>query len=111
MQECVSELCSPGTNIFDPNLVKVGANGVQLSVEPSIDPNHFSSSEIYLQEILGYGTYVFQTTGQFSAMDYNTTYGLFTFDHCSTDPATNTTPGNLYNREIDFEVGRWNDVC
>lgn len=64
-----------------------------------------------MEELLGYGTYLFQASGPFANFDLHSTFGLFTYDDCSTDTANSTNPGNSFFRELDFEMAKWGDVC
>lgn len=62
-------------------------------------------AQIIGQQALGYGTYLFQATGQFNSMDMHTTWGMFTYDDCSADAE------HVSFRELDFEISTWNNVC
>lgn len=62
--------------------------------------------QIILQQALGYGTYVFQISGSALVnMDPRAVLGIFTYDDTSPDAE------KVHYRELDFEVGTWEDVC
>jgi hypothetical protein len=70
------------------------------------------STEVVLEEALGYGDYVFTTTGDLDALHPNVVFGLFLWQYGACyDPANGWW--NPYN-EIDIEFSRWgnpgNDV-
>lgn len=107
----MSASCGPGANYFDPRLVQASATGVKLTVAKTAFAK-WSSSEFWMEERLGYGTYVFQATGPFASLDKAVTYGLFTYDPFSTDTTDSMGGfGNKYYREIDIEITKWNVVC
>jgi len=87
----------PGPNWWtdDPNDVYVDANGaLHLSIV-----NHngtWYSSEAYLSNSLGYGTYTFTTNGNVDSFDPNVVLGLFMYQDDT--------------HEIDTEYSRWGDA-
>ncbi len=94
----------PGPNRFSSNSndVWVDAAGLHLTIHKY--GSAWYSTEVILNESLGYGTYMFQTTSRQDILDANATFGAFTWDPFGGD----TIPDNP-NREIDFEDGRWSN--
>lgn len=92
----------PGPNLFsdDPNDVFADQDGLHLTIQQS--GGTWYSTEVILDESLGYGTYMFQTTSRQDIIDANAVFGAFTWDPFGTSPI----PGNA-NREIDFEDTRF----
>jgi hypothetical protein len=66
------------------------------------------SSEVVLEDALGYGDYIFTTAGRLDALHPNTVFGLFIWQYGQC-----WDPGylwwNPYN-EFDIEFSRWGDV-
>ena len=95
-------LVGPGPNRFssNPNDVWADEDGLHLTIHKY--GSNWYSTEVILNEILGYGTYMFQTTSRQDILNANATFGAFTWDSAGGD----TIPDNP-NREIDFEDGRW----
>ncbi|MCA9922508.1 MAG: hypothetical protein KC421_09055, partial [Anaerolineales bacterium] len=89
----------PGPNLFSglPEDVWIDGNG-RLHLTISQHNGQWFSTEVFTRETLGYGTYVFYTTGQLDQLDENIILGLFTWD--------NNAPANYY-REIDIEIAKW----
>lgn len=96
----------PGPNRFSasPNNVWSDAAGLHLTIRKT--GSIWYSTEVILNESLGYGTYMFQTTSRQDILDANATFGAFTWDSAGGD----TIPDNP-NREIDFEDGRWGNAA
>jgi len=70
--------------------------------------NIWYSTEVVLEEILGYGDYIFTTRGSFDQLDINAVLGFFTWQYGPCwDP--NNLWFNPYN-EIDVEISRWGDA-
>lgn len=90
----------PGPNLFsgDPSDVFVDGAGLHLKIVQHA--GQWYSTELILERTLGYGTYLFQTTGRLDTLDPMMVAGLFTWDP--------TSPGQNY-REFDFEFSRWGD--
>lgn len=59
----------------------------------------WSSSEAWLTEPLGFGTYLVQITGTFLYMDPQVTLGVFLWD--------DDCPDACNHREVDIEMGKW----
>ena len=87
----------PGPNRFSdrPGDVWVDKDGLHLSI--SFHDGSWWSTEVILDENLGYGTYVFHTESRIDVLDANIVLGMFTWDDAA--------PPNY--REIDFEYARW----
>lgn len=97
-------LVGPGPNRFSdaPEDVWVDAAGLHLTIH-KYGANWYST-EVILNESLGYGTYMFQTTSRQDILNANATFGAFTWDPFGGDVIPNNP-----NREIDFEDGRWSN--
>ena len=61
------------------------------------------SSEVILQDNLGFGTYAFKTNSRTDTMDQNAVLGMFTWDPYGDD----VNSGASKNREMDIEDSRW----
>jgi len=98
----------PGGNDFcdDPDCVWVDAQGrLHLTLQERAGP--WSSTEVALEESLGYGDYVVTTSSDLDALDPYAVLGLFlwTYRRCW-DPADAWwNPDD----EFDIEYGRWGD--
>jgi hypothetical protein len=94
----------PGANSFsaDPSDVWVDGDGLHLTVRHRDD--RWWSTEVFLAESLGYGTYAFQTNSRVDNLDIHVTFGAFTWD-----PFGQNAAGGSPHREIDFEDSRWGD--
>ncbi len=92
----------PGPNRFssDSDDVWADEDGLHLTIHKQ--GSNWFCTEVILNESLGYGTYMFQTTSRQDILNANATFGAFTWDNVGGD----TIPGNP-NREIDFEDARW----
>jgi hypothetical protein len=97
-------LVGPGPNRFSasPNDVWSDEAGLHLTIHKY--GSTWYSTEVILNESLGYGTYMFQTTSRQDILNASATFGAFTWDPFGGD----TIPDNP-NREIDFEDGRWSN--
>jgi hypothetical protein len=94
----------PGPNIFAEDNVRVDRRGrLHLSIEPRVVNGEtvWTSSEIILDQPLGYGTYTFDVKSAVNDFDPNVVLGLFTWD---------TNPGD-YNREIDIEISKFGNAA
>jgi hypothetical protein len=93
----------PGPNRFsaDTQDVWVDNQGLHLTIHKHGD--YWYSTEVILNENLGYGTYLFHTTSRQDLLDDNAVFGAFTWDDHGDDARIPTYP----NREIDFEDSRW----
>lgn len=96
----------PGPNRFsaEPSNVWVDDAGLHLTIRKQDD--HWYSTEVILDEHLGYGTYLFRTTSRQDLLDDNAVFGAFTWDDHGDDPRIPEYP----NREIDFEDSRWGEA-
>jgi len=98
----------PGPNLFSdgPGNVWVDANG-KLHMTVRNVSGAWYSTEITLQDTLGYGDYVFTTEGRLDQIDSLVVLGLFLWEYGACyDPAY--LWWNPYN-EIDVEYSRWAD--
>jgi hypothetical protein len=95
----------PGPNRFsaNPDDIWVDDSGLHLTIHKHGD--HWYSTEVILNESLGYGTYLFQTMSRQDLLDENAVFGAFTWDDYGDDKRLPDYP----NREIDFEDSRWGD--
>ena len=91
----------PGGNYFSDasNDIWVDGKGLHLRISKDpIEPDKWYSSEVVLQQSLGYGTYIFHTNSRVDILDPNIVAGLYTWD------------GQIYypsHRELDIEFARW----
>jgi hypothetical protein len=92
----------PGPNRFSdsPNDVWSDQSGLHLSIHKT--GPFWYSTEVILNESLGYGTYMFQTDSRQDILNANAVFGAFIWDSTGAGPI----PGNP-NREIDFEDSRF----
>lgn len=96
----------PGPNVFSDSSdnVSVTADGLELAISGA--PGGWASSEVVIEEPLGYGDYVFTTAGRADDIADNVVLGLFLWQYprCF-------DPDNLWNQhnEIDVEISRWGD--
>ena len=95
----------PGPSFFGDSVndVWVDAQG-QLHMAIKKFGGTWHSTEVTLEEPLGYGDYIFTTVGRLDLFPANVVFGLFLwqYPYCY-DPAN---PWNLHN-EIDVEISRW----
>ncbi|MBI5400371.1 hypothetical protein HZB07_07215 [Candidatus Saganbacteria bacterium] len=94
----------PGPNIFSnsSNNVWVDTEG-QLHLKITHRDNAWQCAEVYLQNSLGYGKYIFQLVGRPDQINQNAVLGLFTWDDTSSDAVSRNY------REMDIEFTRWSD--
>ena len=92
----------PGPNRFSdsPSDVWSDQDGLHLSIHQT--GPFWYSTEVILDDSLGYGTYLFQTDSRQDVLDTNAVFGAFTWDPFGGSPI----PGDP-NREIDFEDSRF----
>ncbi len=97
-------LVGPGPNIFAGGNVQVDRKGrLHLTIEPRELNGQmvWTSSEVILDEPLGYGTYTFDVKSPVNDLDPNVVLGMFTWD---------TNPGD-FNREIDIEISKFGNAA
>jgi hypothetical protein len=99
----------PGPNEFcdDPDCVWVDA-GDRLHMTIQYIIGLWYSSEVVLEEALGYGDYIFTTVGRLDALHPNTVLGLFIWQYgrCYDSGYLWWNPYN----EFDIEYSRWGNV-
>ena len=61
------------------------------------------STEVFVLQNLGFGTYAFQTESRLDELDANATFGGFTWDPWGDEEGV----PDAVHREIDFEDSRW----
>jgi hypothetical protein len=93
----------PGQNLWSSgagSLLRVDQEGLHLNINKV--NGAWTCPELYLQEALGYGAYVFQVTGRVDTLPANSVLGLFVFDFAE---------AARYQawHELDFEFSRWNN--
>jgi len=90
----------PGPNYFSDAQedVWIDEEGLHLRIRKGV--NRWYSSEVVLQQSLGYGTYIFQTKSRVDIIDPNMVLGLFTWD---------SKRYHVSHREMDIEFARWGD--
>ncbi len=100
----------PGPNSFDngTGAVFLDANG-RLHLTIHKIGAVWWSSEVALDQVLGYGDYVFTTRGHLETFDRNAVLGMFLWEY---GPCYNTSYlwWNPYN-EIDVEISRWGNAA
>ena len=96
----------PGPNDFcdGPQCAWVDGEG-RLHMRVHDDFGYWASSEVVLEEPLGYGDYVFTTIGRVDSLDPNIILGLFLWQYAACYAPENAW-WNPYN-EIDIEITRW----
>ncbi|MBU2501224.1 hypothetical protein KJ682_07860 [bacterium] len=98
----------PGPNVFSdsPECVWVdGAGDLHLTL--SLRSGTWTSTEVVLEEALGYGDYVLTTVGRLDTLDPQAVLGLFLWEYGPCYDYAYTW-WNAYN-EIDIEYSRWQD--
>jgi hypothetical protein len=102
----------PGFDEPGPNFYSDSATSSWIDVQNRLhltiqDFGGWTSSEVALEDPLGYGDYVFTTVGRLDAWDPNVVLGLFLWQYARCyDPANGWW--NPYD-EIDVEYGRWDN--
>jgi hypothetical protein len=95
----------PGPNSFNHDVNSVWVTSDQLHVSVKNLGGTWYSSEVVLEEALGYGDYIFTTEGRLDLLHENVILGLFLWEYgpCYDDAYTQW---NAFN-EIDVEFSRW----
>ena len=96
----------PGPNSFDNSAAAASVDGngrLHLTVHKS--SSVWYSSEVVLNDALGYGDYIVTTRGRPDLLDINTVLGIFLWEYGSCY-SSNYLWWNPYN-EIDIEYSRW----
>jgi hypothetical protein len=96
----------PGPNLYSDDLANVWVDGEErLHLTNRYVGGNWYSTEIALEQPLGYGDYIFTTQGRLDLLDPNVVLGLFIWQYgpCY-DPAY--LWWNPYD-EIDIEFSRW----
>jgi len=86
----------PSSNFWsdDSKNVSVDGQGLHLGITPRDIPSLWQSSEVILNESLGYGRYTVTTTTPANQLDSNSVLGFFTY---------NFSDSAFTHREIDIE--------
>lgn len=93
----------PGDNYFSDSLENVFIDGAGLHLRAAKDANdHWQCAEIIMNRSLGYGTYLFYTSGRLDLLSPSTVAGLYTFD---------CTAADLDYRELDFEFSKFGNAA
>jgi hypothetical protein len=104
----------PGPSVFSDDPSSVWADGTdRLHLTIRNSGGSWTSTEVALEDTLGYGDYIFTTVGSIDTLDPRAVLGLFLWQYGPCwDPAYFWW--NPYN-EIDVEISRWgnpsNDVA
>jgi hypothetical protein len=96
----------PGNNYFSDSEQSVWVDAQQrLHLSLRQVSGSWLSSEVTLDEALGYGDYVFTTLGPLETLDPTSVLGLFLWQY----GPSGTAPGSWWNpyNEIDIEYSRW----
>lgn len=97
----------PGPNLFNNSTSSVWVTSDQLHVSVKNISGNWYSSEVVLEDALGYGDYIFTTEGRLDLLDPNVVLGIFLWEYGPCwDPSY--LWWNPYN-EIDVEFSRWAD--
>lgn len=97
----------PGPNVFSDSEQSVWVDDDGLHLTLAYRDGNWTSTEIVLEEPLGYGDYVITTASDIDAIDRNAVLGLFLWSYGPCwDPAY--LWWNAFN-EIDIEYSRWSD--
>lgn len=100
----------PGPSLFSDssNCTWVDIDGRLHMTIKNLSGNWYST-EITLEDVLGYGDYIFTTRGRLDTLDPKAVLGLFLWEYGSCyDPAY--LWWNPYN-EIDIEYSRWGNIA
>jgi len=96
----------PGPNLFDNSSAAAWVDSAgQLNLTIHKIGSSWYSSEVALEDSLGYGDYVFTTRGHVDTLDPNAVFGLFIWEY-GTCYDTSYLWWNPYN-EVDVELSRW----
>ena len=96
---------TPGQCFFSNSVNNIfldGNNALHLKIR--WDGSKYTTSAVYLPNILGFGTYIWQTTGNLR-FDPNVVFGMFTYD---SDPFPAYPSGD--HTELDIEFSQWGDT-
>jgi hypothetical protein len=93
---------NPGTNYFSDSNQNVWVDNDGLHLQLRKEGTRWYCSEVFLDQPLGYGWYIFRLGSAVDrqALDPRVVLGLFTYEEDSPMPG---------DREIDFEFSRWNE--
>lgn len=91
----------PGPNRFSDRPEDVWVDDLGLHLTLRQRNGFWWSTEVILDDNLGYGTYVFHTNSRVDILDANVVLGLFTWDDAAPP----------HYREIDFEFARWGNAA
>ncbi len=99
----------PGPNLFSDSPSSVWTDGSdRLHTTIRSESGAWQSTEVVLEETLGYGDYIFTTVGSVDTLDQHAVLGMFLWQYGPCwDPAY--LWWNPYN-EIDVEISRWGNL-
>ncbi len=99
----------PGPNFFSHTEESTWVDGEeQLHLTIKYLTGNWYSTEVVLEEALGYGDYIFTTRGSLDQLDVHTILGMFLYQY-----AVCWEAGNLWwnpHNEVDVEIGYWGDA-
>jgi len=96
----------PGPNNFSDSIQSVWVDGEErLHMTIRQISGAWNSTEVVLEEALGYGDYIFTTQGAIDQIDVRTVLGLFLWQYSTCWDAADAW-WNPYN-EFDIEYSRW----
>ena len=96
----------PGNNYFSDSQQIIWVDAQQrLHLSLKQIAGSWQSSEVTLNDALGYGDYIFTTIGPLQTLDVNVVLGIFLWQY----GPYGTQPGSWWNpyNEIDVEYSRW----
>lgn len=105
--KAAESLVGPGANRFSasPDHLWTDEEGLHLTIKQ--DGGVWYSTEVILEDSLGYGTYAFHTSTRQDRLDPYAVFGAFTWDTAGDDTRF---PEGFRNREIDIEDSRWGNI-
>lgn len=90
----------PDQNYFSDSTSSVWVDNDGLHLRTRQVSGTWYSTELILQQSLGYGTYIFHTNSSIDSIDANAVLGFFSWDSNNVNPT-------LTHREFDIEFSKW----